>query len=88
MQSFMLSLSIIVASLFSGYVFNICIARGLVQLSKEQSEQLRLVLQKTVLLAVPPALYRLDQDFAGSIWLVSNAAIVLILPILGFLLQL
>lgn len=36
---------------------------------------------------VPPALYRLDQDFAGSLWLVSNAAIVLILPVLGFLLQ-
>lgn len=37
---------------------------------------------------VPPALYRLDQDYAGSIWLVSNAAIVLILPVLGILLQL
>ncbi|OHD82032.1 MAG: hypothetical protein A3J97_10180 [Spirochaetes bacterium RIFOXYC1_FULL_54_7] len=38
-------------------------------------------------LIVPPVLYRLDQDFAGSILMVSNTAILLILPILGFLLQ-
>lgn len=63
MQSFVLSLSIIGASLFSGYVFNICIARGLVPLSKEQSEQLRLGMQKTVLLAVNPV------AFCGAVWI-------------------
>ncbi|TFG84183.1 MAG: hypothetical protein E4H20_03865 [Spirochaetales bacterium] len=35
---------------------------------------------------VPPALYNLDQDFAGSLWLASNAALLLIVPALFILL--
>jgi len=35
---------------------------------------------------VPPALYRLDQDFAASLWLASNGALAFIVPILAFLL--
>jgi predicted permease len=34
---------------------------------------------------VPPALYKLDQDFAGSLWLASNGALVAIVPILALL---
>lgn len=63
MRGFVLSLSIIVASLYSGYVFNICIDRGLVPLTKEQSERLRLALQKTVLLAINPI------AFCGAVWI-------------------
>ncbi len=35
---------------------------------------------------VPPALYKLDQDFAGSLWLASNGALIAIVPILALLL--
>ncbi len=34
---------------------------------------------------VPPALYKLDQDFAGSLWLASNGALIAIVPILALL---
>jgi predicted permease len=34
---------------------------------------------------VPPALYKLDQDFAGSLWLASNGALIVIVPILAIL---
>jgi hypothetical protein len=36
---------------------------------------------------VPPALYRLDLDFANSIWLVSNAALIVIVPALSILID-
>ena len=35
---------------------------------------------------VPPALYKLDQDLAGSLWLVSNGALLLIVPALALIL--
>ncbi len=34
---------------------------------------------------VPPALYKLDQDFAGSLWLASNGALIVIVPVLALL---
>ncbi|PKL08835.1 MAG: hypothetical protein CVV51_06900 [Spirochaetae bacterium HGW-Spirochaetae-7] len=36
---------------------------------------------------VPPALYDLDQDFAGSIWLTSNAAVLVVTPVLAIILN-
>jgi hypothetical protein len=36
---------------------------------------------------VPPTLYKLDQDLAGSIWLVSNAALLVIAPALALILR-
>jgi predicted permease len=35
---------------------------------------------------VPPSLYRLDQDFAASLWLASNATIALVVPALALIL--
>jgi hypothetical protein len=37
---------------------------------------------------VPPTLYKLDQDFAGSLWLVSNTALLAIVPALALILSL
>lgn len=37
---------------------------------------------------VPPSLYRLDQDFAGSLWLTSNGALAVIVPALALILSL
>jgi predicted permease len=36
---------------------------------------------------IPPTLYRLDLSFANSLWLVSNAALVVIVPALSFLIN-
>ena len=36
---------------------------------------------------VPPSLYKLDQDLAGSLWLVSNASLLVIVPALALILQ-
>jgi predicted permease len=36
---------------------------------------------------IPPTLYRLDLSFANSLWLVSNAALVIIVPTLSFLID-
>lgn len=37
---------------------------------------------------VPPTLYKLDQDYAGSLWLVSNTALLAIVPALALILRL
>jgi predicted permease len=37
---------------------------------------------------VPPTLYRLDADFANSIWLTSNGALALVVPLLAWILPL
>jgi predicted permease len=36
---------------------------------------------------VPPTLYKLDQDYAGSLWLVSNTALLAIVPALALILR-
>lgn len=36
---------------------------------------------------VPPTLYRLDLSFANSLWLLSNAALLVIVPVLSFLID-
>ena len=36
---------------------------------------------------VPPTLYKLDQDLAGSLWLISNASLLVVVPVLSLLLQ-
>ena len=36
---------------------------------------------------VPPSLYGLDQEFAGSLWLASNGALIFIIPLLSLLLR-
>jgi hypothetical protein len=36
---------------------------------------------------VPPTLYKLDQDLAGSLWLVSNTALLIVVPALAIILR-
>jgi predicted permease len=36
---------------------------------------------------VPPTLYKLDQDLAGALWLVSNTALLAIVPALALLMR-
>ncbi len=78
MNNFILSFSIILASLFAGYAFNACIIKGLITLTAEQTMQLRLYFQKAALLVVNPI------AFCGAVWIADlSVGTYLALPFIG-----
>lgn len=78
MQNFILSFSIIFASLLAGYAFNACIMKGIIPLTAETTTQLRLYLQKTALLVVNPI------AFCGAVWIADlSVGRYLSLPFIG-----
>ncbi|MDX9957726.1 MAG: hypothetical protein RBT68_04710 [Spirochaetia bacterium] len=78
MQSFIVSFSIIIVSLLSGYAFNMLIVRGLVPLTPEQTAALRLNMQKTSLLGIYPI------AFLGAIWVADlSEPLYFLLPFIG-----
>jgi predicted permease len=78
MQSFIVSFSIIIVSLLSGYAFNVLIVRGLVPLTPEKTARIRLNMQKTSLLGIYPV------AFLGAIWIADlSEPLYFLLPFIG-----
>ena len=78
MQSFIVSFSIIIISLLSGYAFNAFIVHGMIKLSAEQTTNLRLTMQKTALLGIYPV------AFLGAIWIADlSEPLYFLLPVVG-----